>query len=86
LTGPSFLRRAFRFEGGYFTEEGKQGRQDSGLDPERTEAAVQKTRQWRDEKQLPFPDFASEEMEEMRDSMSYPPSDSAFDSSATLKD
>jgi MscS family membrane protein len=58
---------------------------DSGLDRERTDAAVQKTRQWREEKQLPFPDFPPTEIEEMRDSLSYPPPDSAFESSDTEK-
>jgi MscS family membrane protein len=58
---------------------------DSGLDPERTDAAVQKTTQWRDERQLPFPDFTPSEIDEMRDSLSYPSQDSAFGSSAAEK-
>jgi MscS family membrane protein len=50
---------------------------DSGLDRERTEAAVQKIQRWREEKQLPFPDFAPTEIAEFRDSLPYPPPDSA---------
>ena len=50
---------------------------DSGLDHERTEAAVQQIQRWREEKQLPFPDFAPTEIAEFRDSLPYPPPDSA---------
>jgi MscS family membrane protein len=50
---------------------------DSGLDRERTEVAVQKIQRWREEKQLPFPDFAPTEIAEFRDSLPYPPPDSA---------
>ena len=45
---------------------------DTVLDQEMTEAAIQKTRQWRDEQRLPFPDFSPEEIAEIRDSVPYP--------------
>jgi len=51
---------------------------DSGLDREKTEAAVQKSQQWRDEKQMPFPDFPPLEIAEIRDSLPYPSPDSAL--------
>ena len=45
---------------------------DTGLNPELIEAAVQKTRQWRDEQKFPFPDFSSQEIAEMSNSAPYP--------------
>ena len=45
---------------------------DTGLNPELIEAAVQRTRQWRDEHKLPFPDFSHQEIAEMSNSVPYP--------------
>jgi MscS family membrane protein len=45
---------------------------DTGLNPELIEAAVQKTRQWRNEQKLPFPDFSPQEIAEMSNSAHYP--------------
>ncbi len=50
---------------------------DSGLDPERTAAAEKQVKQWRDQQQLPFPDFAPTDKAAIRDSMPYPPPESA---------
>jgi MscS family membrane protein len=50
---------------------------DSGLDKEKTETAEQQVRQWRDEQQLPFPDFAPGDKSAFRGSIVYPPPDSA---------
>jgi MscS family membrane protein len=45
---------------------------DSGLDPERTVDVAKKVEQWREEKQLPFPDFAQTEITQFRDTLPYP--------------
>jgi MscS family membrane protein len=50
---------------------------DTGLDKEKTEAAEKLVRQWREQRQLPFPDFAPAEKSGFRDSIVYPPPDSA---------
>jgi MscS family membrane protein len=50
---------------------------DTGLDEAKVEQAVDRVKQWREEKQLPFPDFAPTEVSEFRDSLPYPPPDSA---------
>jgi MscS family membrane protein len=53
-----------------------------GRDPEPDEAkakeAEERVNRWREEKQLPFPDFAPAEISEFRDSLPYPPPDSAL--------
>ena len=51
---------------------------DSGVDKQRTEDATQQVERWRDEKQLPFPDFAQTEISEMRDTIVYPDPASAI--------
>jgi hypothetical protein len=51
---------------------------DPGLDRAGRETAIQKVQQWREERQLPFPDFAPTEIAEFRDSLPYPPPDSAM--------
>lgn len=51
---------------------------DGGLDEQKAEVAVQKVEKWRDEKQLPFPDFAAPEISSFRGSIEYPPADSAL--------
>jgi MscS family membrane protein len=52
-----------------------------GRDPKPDEAkakeAEARVNRWREEKQLPFPDFAPAEISEFRDSLPYPPPDSA---------
>ncbi|MGA6987135.1 MAG: mechanosensitive ion channel family protein [Terriglobales bacterium] len=50
---------------------------DSGLDKEKTAAAEQQVGQWRDQHQLPFPDFAPAEKSSFRGSIVYPPPESA---------
>ena len=51
---------------------------DSGLDPEKTAAAEKQVQQWRDQHQLPFPDFAPAEKSAFRGSISYPPPESSI--------
>ncbi len=51
---------------------------DSGLDAEKTAAAEKQVQQWRDQRRLPFPDFAPEEKSALRGSIPYPPPDSSF--------
>jgi MscS family membrane protein len=50
---------------------------DSGLDKEKAAAAEQQVQHWRDQHQLPFPDFAPADMSTFRDTIAYPPPDSA---------
>ncbi|MGA2355733.1 MAG: mechanosensitive ion channel family protein [Terriglobales bacterium] len=50
---------------------------DSGLDKEKAAAAEQQVQHWRDQHQLPFPDFAAADMSTFRDTIVYPPPDSA---------
>ena len=50
---------------------------DSGLDKQKAAAAEQQVQQWRDQHQLPFPDFAPTEKSGFRGSIVYPPPDSA---------
>jgi MscS family membrane protein len=54
---------------------------DSGLHKEKTEAAEQQVKQWRDERQLPFPDFAPADKTAFRGSIAYPPPEAAGDGS-----
>jgi MscS family membrane protein len=51
---------------------------DSGLDKEKAAAAEQQVQHWRDQHQLPFPDFAPADMSTFRDTIAYPPPDSAI--------
>jgi MscS family membrane protein len=51
---------------------------DTGLNKERTEEALKQVERWRDEKQLPFPDFAQTEISEIRDTITYPDPASAI--------
>jgi MscS family membrane protein len=44
----------------------------SGIDKEKAAAAEQQVQQWRDEKKLPFPDFAPADRSAMRNSIVYP--------------
>jgi MscS family membrane protein len=50
---------------------------DTGLHKEKTEAAKQQVQQWRDERQLPFPDFAPADKSAFRGSIAYPPPEAA---------
>jgi MscS family membrane protein len=49
---------------------------DSGLDREKTAAAVRQVQEWRDQHELPFPDFASADKSAFRGSIPYPPPES----------
>jgi MscS family membrane protein len=51
---------------------------DSGLDKEKASAAEQQVQQWRDQHKLPFPDFAPADKSAFRDSIVYPPPESAI--------
>lgn len=51
--------------------------QDRGLDTEKTQTAIARVRQWRAEKELPFPNFSPDRIAEMTDTLPYPPPDSA---------
>lgn len=50
---------------------------DPGVDPEKTADAERQVQKWRDEQQLPFPDFAPEDKSAFRGSIAYPEPDSA---------
>jgi MscS family membrane protein len=50
---------------------------NKGVDEEKAKQAESKVREWRDQKQLPFPDFAPAEISEIRDSLPYPAPESA---------
>lgn len=49
-----------------------------GIDKERAEQAEARVQQWREQRQLPFPDFTPAQISEIRDSLSYPAPDSAI--------
>lgn len=50
---------------------------DRGLDKEKVSFAEEQVRQWRDDRQLPFPDFAPADKSKFRGSIAYPGPDSA---------
>jgi len=50
---------------------------DSGLNKEKTEAAEQQVQQWREQNDLPFPDFAPSDKAALRGTIVYPEPDSA---------
>jgi MscS family membrane protein len=50
---------------------------DSSPEKEKVEQAVESVKKWREEGKLPFPDFAPHEVSEFRDSLPYPPPESA---------
>jgi MscS family membrane protein len=58
---------------------------DSGLDKEKSAAAQQQVEQWRDQHKLPFPDFAPDDKSALRDSIVYPPPDSAIQTNSSLR-
>lgn len=49
---------------------------DAGLDPKKSAEAEQQVEHWRDQKQLPFPDFAPGEKSALRGTIVYPPAES----------
>ena len=51
---------------------------DSGIDKEKATAAEQQVQQWRDQHQLPFPDFAPADKSAFRGSIVYPQPESAI--------
>jgi MscS family membrane protein len=51
---------------------------DSGLDEAKTQAAIASVRRWREEGNLPFPNFRPERIAEMQDRLDYPSPDSAL--------
>jgi MscS family membrane protein len=57
---------------------------DSGLDKEKASAAEQQVQQWRDQNNLPFPDFAPADKSSFRDSIVYPQPESATGKSRQL--
>jgi MscS family membrane protein len=53
-------------------------RRDPGLDKEKTEAVSREVEQWRENRALPFPDYAAPDISEFSNSLPYPPPDSAL--------
>src|SRR5258708_14524040 len=51
---------------------------DSGIDEEKARAAEQQVRQWRDQHELPFPDFVSAAKKTFCASFFYPPPSSSI--------
>ena len=49
-----------------------------GIDEEKAAQAEAKVREWREQRQLPFPDFTPAEISEIRDSLEYPAPESAL--------
>jgi len=49
-----------------------------GLHSEKTEAAMAKVRRWRDERELPFPDYSPETIRQVENKLQYPPDGSAL--------
>jgi MscS family membrane protein len=50
---------------------------DQGLDGERTQRSEEAVRQWREKGELPFPDFSTDRIAEMRNGIEYPERESA---------
>lgn len=50
---------------------------DTGLNPEKAQAAVQTVEEWRKNRALPFPDFHPSEIAEIENKLPYPPPESA---------
>jgi len=51
---------------------------DAGIDAERASLAAKQVEHWREDKQLPFPDFAQTEISQFRDTLPYPDPASAI--------
>jgi MscS family membrane protein len=58
---------------------------DGGLHTERAEMAEAQVRQWREEGRLPFPNFSTEQIRQMRGTVAYPPPGSPGASNAGPK-
>jgi MscS family membrane protein len=52
--------------------------QDSGVDKEKASIAEQQVQHWRDQRQLPFPDFAPADKSAFRGLIAYPEPESAI--------
>jgi MscS family membrane protein len=70
IVGASGTSFAFPSQTLYFSR-------DSGLDKEKTAASEQQVQQWRDQHNLPFPDFTPADKSSFRGSIAYPPPESA---------
>ena len=70
IVGKSGSAFAFPSQSLYFAR-------DSGLDKQKAAAAEQQVQQWRDQHDLPFPDFAPDDKAALRGSIVYPPPESA---------
>jgi MscS family membrane protein len=57
---------------------------DSGLNSARSREAIEKIQQWREQSNLPFPDFPTDRIAEIKGTIEYPPSGSAV-KSRTMK-
>jgi len=57
---------------------------DGGLDAERGEAAAAQVQRWRDDDNLPFPDYTPDQKEAMADRLDYPPEGSKAAKEAKL--
>jgi MscS family membrane protein len=51
---------------------------DAGLDAAKSQKAIETVRQWREQGNLPFPDFSPETISEIDGKIEYPPQDSAL--------
>ena len=51
---------------------------DAGLDAAKSEQAIATVRQWREQGELPFPDFSPETIAEINNRLEYPPRDSTL--------
>ena len=51
---------------------------ETGLNSTKSQAAIATVRQWREQSELPFPDFSPEAIAEMNNKIEYPPPDSAL--------
>ena len=51
---------------------------DSGLDGKKTQEAIEAVGRWREERQLPFPNFHPERISEFENKLEYPPPDSGL--------
>jgi MscS family membrane protein len=51
---------------------------DKGLDPEKSRAAADAVRNWRDQGELPFPDHAPARISQLDNTLKYPPKDSVL--------
>ena len=59
--------------------------QDSGLDPQRSQAVEAVVRNWRSQGILPFPEFTNEQRQKLRDTLDFPPKGSVNEHSISDK-